>query len=81
MDNEYEILTSFMIGDNTVAVVGGNGNGLVDGIFVYDQEGTPHKLISVGMPVGGLSVWGPNSITALIEGDFTGNRIYCQEPD
>lgn len=68
---ELIINCKLRVGDNTLLAVEGLCYNLKNGSIVYDEDGTPHTILSIG------TYGGKDIITnLLIEGDFKSERLF-----
>jgi len=71
----WNVLDLFLVGDNTSITIKGNGNGLKNGMVVFDENNIAYNLLSVAT----LSGEKPDDIgkrtVILIEGKFKSNII------
>lgn len=71
----YRVLDVFPLGENTSVTIEGNGEGLKNNTTVISDEGTNHKLLSVGMLSGTSGEEIKKTTTILIEGMFNSKSI------
>ena len=72
---KYKVLNSFPIEKNTSVTIEGNGEGLINNMFVTDYLGNVYKLISVALLSGYLPEDKEKTTTVLIEGKFDSEVI------
>lgn len=74
---EFNVVNTIRIGNNTAILVDGKGISFKNGMMVSDVEKETYKVISVGMSGGILDMeHALDKTSLLVEGFFSSNKIY-----